>query len=62
MIRFLAYMSKKSFFDWEKQFRPQKKQNSPNMPKKVNSLGIKPEEYKKFLKMWVRKNIHEIEK
>ncbi len=49
----------KSYYDWELQFRKHSKKNShpKKKQKKVNSLGLTPEEFKSFLKGWEAKNL-----
>ncbi|MEJ2279106.1 MAG: hypothetical protein P8Y70_15375 [Candidatus Lokiarchaeota archaeon] len=49
-----------SFFDWEKQFRPnsERKQNelADQKETKINSLGVSEDAFKKLLKNWKKSN------
>lgn len=43
-----------SYFDWELQFR---KKKGERKRKRINSLGLYPHDFKKFMNEWKKKNI-----
>ena len=55
-------MDEKSFFDWEMQFRSPAKNHPRKKPHKKNALGVKPSDFKAFLRAWNEKNLPKIEK
>lgn len=51
--------SPESYYDWELNLRtkPPNKKKKKNSKKDHNDLGISSEDFKRFVKLWKRKNI-----